>query len=277
MGLFDKVGSFIKREAEDLEEAAESMKEKLDSELTRREEELAMTPSEKIAALQEQAALTDDKLDAIAGKALGQQAQADAVAEVAEIGADELPNVTHVVISEDGEELQVPVVEAPTPEDLKKDIPVFPDLPHLRDESAASTPGTSASPATTTATVAAAADAAEAAAASRPTPESVYEIQEAVTHDQAFPDGQLPPPPGRAHSVTPPTAPAPEPEVAAAPVADTPAPVIEPAATAEAQSAPAPAANYNKTPAQIKYEQARAAADDLLKELRGELKDEGEI
>ena len=35
--------------------------------------------------------------------------------------------------------------------------------------------------------------------------------------------------------------------------------------------------DYGKTPAQLKYERARAAANSLLDELRGELKEEGEI
>ena len=65
MGIFDKVGSFIKREADDLGDAAEGIKEKFDQELTNRENELEMTPSEKIAALQQEAAASDARFDAI--------------------------------------------------------------------------------------------------------------------------------------------------------------------------------------------------------------------
>ena len=43
MGFFNKVGSFLKREAKDLGDAAEDVKKKLDDELTRREDELKMT------------------------------------------------------------------------------------------------------------------------------------------------------------------------------------------------------------------------------------------
>ena len=65
--------------------------------------------------------------------------------------------------------------------------------------------------------------------------------------------------------------PAPEPVVAE---------VAEPAPVGQVDDTPSvdpSSPDYGKTPAQLKYERARAAANDLLDELRGELKDEGEI
>lgn len=55
-------------------------------------------------------------------------------------------------------------------------------------------------------------------------------------------------------------------------VAEDPEPAAAPAA-----SAPKPEPTFDKTPAQRKYEEARLAADALLEELRGELRDDGEI
>ena len=55
-------------------------------------------------------------------------------------------------------------------------------------------------------------------------------------------------------------------------VAEDPEPAPAPAAPA-----PTPEPTFEKTPAQRKYEEARRAADALLEELRGELRDDGEI
>lgn len=204
MGFLDKLGSFLKREAKDIGEAAEGVKDKLDEELTKREEELAMTPSEKIAALQEKATLGDDKLDRIADKALGREAMAEAVAEVGDVSSEtELPNVTHIVLA-DGD-------EAATADEAAEE--------KASDH--------------------------ESAAAKSDSSDVDQPAESATAEDSAAPQN-------------------------AAEAAD--------AAEAAAGGPKAPSAtNYDKTPAQIKYEQARAAADDLLKELRGELKDDGEI
>ena len=151
MGIFDKVGSFLKREADDLGDAAEGVEDKFDQELTKRETELEMTPSEKIAALQQEAAASDARIDAIVNKAADRGAMADAVAEVGEISPDvQLPTVTHIVLPDgrvkSGDDVSppsidvadtasdVPVVDAPTAEDLAKfdpppPAPVVEDLP----------------------------------------------------------------------------------------------------------------------------------------------------
>ena len=262
MGLFDKVGSFLKREAKDLGDAAEGAKDRLDSELSKREQELQMTPSEKIAALQQQASVTDAQLDAIADKTTGRDALADAVAEVGAISADaSLPNITHIVlpdgrvrsgndipkhvVDDKGTVHEVPVVEAPTTDDLEKFDP----------------PATIPSPvdqATTANAVdevldAGAADGGETAEPSSPSAAM-------VTTDE--PD--LPPPPAAAVTE--------QPDESPASGADEP----------DDNESDDPTKNlsnpdYGKTPAQIKYEQARAAANDLLSELRGELKDDGQL
>lgn len=202
MGFFDKVGSLFKREAKDLGDAVEGVKNTFAQELTKREHELEMTPSQKIAALQQQAATTDARFDAISDKASGKGALADAVAEVGQLPVDvSLPNITHILLPDgrvrSGNDLDqvvdisgavhhVPVVEAPTVEDLEIfDLPAIADLP--------------VSPVTE---------------------------PEAVTEDEP--------------------------------------PEVDPSS-----------ADYGKTPAQLKYEQARTAANILLDELRGELKDDG--
>ena len=45
----------------------------------------------------------------------------------------------------------------------------------------------------------------------------------------------------------------------------------------EPDPAPEASPTYEKTPAQLKYEEARAAADALLEELRGELREDGDL
>lgn len=243
MGLFDKVGSFFRREAKDFGDAAEVVKDKLDHELSKREHQLEMTPAEKVTALQQQASANDERFDQIAEKAAGRRALADAVAEVGELANDaSLPNISHIVLPDgrvrSGNDVNqvvdasapahdVPVIEVPTTDDLGQeqpphptaslpdaaaapDVPDTPDSPESPDTPAVDDLGQDL-PAPPTSTPAAAA-------------ESAVEATEAVPQ-------QLDP------------------------------------------SNPA----FGKTPAQLKYELARAAANELLDELRGELKDDGEI
>jgi len=209
MGFLDKVGSFLKREAADLGDAADGVKDKFEQELSKREQELKMSPSEKIAALQAQASGTDSKLDAIADKALGREALADAATEVSEIPATTgLPNVTHVVSANDQADGQL----LSTDDTSANDTAASADHARSADELAAlpETP-----------------DSTEGTATDAPEP-----VSETLSPSNA-----------RGDSVAPTT----------------------------------PGTKYDKTPAQIKYEQARDAADDLLAELRGELKDDGSI
>lgn len=69
MGIFDKATRFLKGEAADIGDAAEQLKDRFDEELTRREVELAKSPSEKIDDLQAKAAQTDNEFDRILAKA----------------------------------------------------------------------------------------------------------------------------------------------------------------------------------------------------------------
>lgn len=101
-----------------------------------------------------------------------------------------------------------------------------------------------------------------------------------------------PPPPPLPEPVAPAAEPAPaEADASEPPRRETPAEIaarvvaeLEQAVAEEPEPAPAPAApapkpepTFEKTPAQRKYEEARRAADALLEELRGELRDDGEI
>jgi ElaB/YqjD/DUF883 family membrane-anchored ribosome-binding protein len=253
MGFFDKVGSFFKREAKDLGDAAEDIKATFDQELTKREKQLEMTPSEKIAALQQQASATDARFDAIAGKASGLGALADAVAEVGHPPVDaSVPSVTHIVLPDGrvrsgshieqvaddaGAAHDVPVVEAPTTEDLQKsDVPEATDIP--------------APPVTE--------------------PESAVERRLAVhlAEAKSVIDDFSTPPGGEPAIILddlPVTAVADGPEPTSPEAEESPSEVD--------QSSP----GYGKTPAQLNYERARAAANTLLDELRAELKDDGTI
>ena len=283
MGIFDKVGSFIRREAKDLGDAADGVKDKFDQELTKREQELEMTPSEKIAALQQQAAASDANFDAIADKATGRTANADAVAEVGDLPADvSLPNVTHIVLPDGrvksgasidkvaeagGTVHEIPLVQAPTHEDLSK-----PETAAASPDSTPESPTTQAvpvAPAHVPVTPAEPAAPLEPAAQepvvpSEPTAPLEPTAQEPVVSVE-------PSAPADDHSEVPNTAQASAEVDVAAPASDS---VEEPETTT---AAPSSDPGYDKTPAQIKYELAREAANDLLDELRGELKGDGEI
>lgn len=68
MSLFDKVGAFLKREADDVGDIAARARDRLDQELTEREAELKMTPEEKLRAIQRKSSETDAKMERIADK-----------------------------------------------------------------------------------------------------------------------------------------------------------------------------------------------------------------
>lgn len=239
MGLFDKVGSFFRREAKDFGDAAEVVKDKLDHELSKREHQLEMTPAEKITALQQQASANDERFDQIAEKAAGRRALADAVAEVGELANDaSLPNISHIVLPDgrvrSGNDVNqvvdasapahdVPVIEVPTTDDLGQEQPPHPT---------ASLPDAAAAP-----------DVPD-------TPDSPESPDTPAVDDL----GQdLPAPPTSTPAAVPESA-------------------VEATEAVPQQLDPSNPA-FGKTPAQLKYELARAAAN----ELRGELKDDGEI
>lgn len=82
MGVFDKVKAFLKSEGEDLKDGLDSVKDKMDAELTKREQELAASPSERIEMMQDDMAATDQRFDAISDKVGEQTASAAADAEM---------------------------------------------------------------------------------------------------------------------------------------------------------------------------------------------------
>lgn len=265
MAFFD----FLKREAKDLGDAAEKAKDRFDQELTKREQELEMTPSEKVAALQEQASTNDAKFDAILEKAGAQGAMADAVADV-----ESLPKVTHIVLPDgqvrSGEEAgpavadqhgtapEVPLVSAPTTEELQE------------PPAAAESP-TAQIPADTNPVAPPAATAEPAPSQGLPAPPAAAT---AAVHDQSTP----PTPVVRPSSEPPEAVVTSSVESSAAPQgAPTPAPAANVAPSQPSVSDDPTNPDFGKTPAQLKYERARAAANDLLDELREELKDEGDI
>lgn len=341
MGLFDKVGAFIKREAEDIGEVAERARDRLDEELTEREEELEMTPSEKLRALQRKGRETDDRFDEIIDKAEARASQVEAEAEVAAVPVDlgeDAPNVTHIVLP-DGSVRSGDDPPEPEPgEDDEADgtpeagdlswvapqageeavVPAFQGRVATAEDSASST-SDQADPASgeiepiSEPMVDPFPDAPQAPAPPIETPAETF--QTASSPDVLAPGlDDLPPPPAAPIEAAAPVTPAapvedlavhtaeptPDPgdasetpsEIAARVVADLdvaePAPAAD-AATESAELAPAAVATepvppaappepvFDKTPAQIKYEQAREAADALLDELRGELKADGEI
>jgi len=253
MAFFD----FLKREAKDLGDAAEKAKDRFDQELTKREQELEMTPSEKIAAIQRQAEGSDAKVNAILDKAGAQGAMADGVAEVGS-----LPNVTHIVlpdgqvksgeqapaaiVDDDGTVHQVPLVSAPTAEDLQK-------------------PAATRAPAPVQP-----APVVQAPPAQQPAPTPAPPVSGPSPEEIAAMEGTAPAT-AQAPVVTPQAEDLPSPP--AAPVVPSTADPV--AAVTETPTPSNP--ELSKTPAQLKYERARAAANDLLDELREELKDDGDI
>jgi len=200
MGFLDKVTSFLKSEAKDIGEMAESAKDKFDEGLTAREEALEQTPADKIRDIQENAKAQDAEFDRILTKADAKVADQTAEAEVAELAAD--------VSTGSSAEAGGDVMDALDP---------VADSDTEAVESETDSASEAAEPDTLSGVDQAAADA-EAKAA------------------QAASDA------GDA-----------APQVAAASV-----PPV-------------------KSDAQIRYEQAKASADDLLNELRGELDADGQI
>lgn len=53
MSLWDDVKTFFRREAADVKEGLDDLRDKLDAELTKREEELAASPSERLDMIKE--------------------------------------------------------------------------------------------------------------------------------------------------------------------------------------------------------------------------------
>lgn len=177
MGFLDKLTGFLKGEAKDIGEMAESAKDRLDEELTKREHDLAQSPADKIRDIQQETLAEDAEFDRILDKAGVKQATADAEAEVAAVSAE------------------------PTEDEAVNDL----------------------------------ADAVGGGEAGAEAEEPVADVTEKLD------------------------------------------PVGEEGIAGSAGNASRPRAEFDKTSAQHRYEEQRAAADDLLDELRGELDADGEI
>lgn len=81
MGFLDRVTSWFRTEVRDVREAVDRVEQDLDADLSRRERELTATPEERLAMIQEESA-GDDLLAEVQAKIDGQQAKADANAEL---------------------------------------------------------------------------------------------------------------------------------------------------------------------------------------------------
>lgn len=276
MGLFKKVTSFLRREAEDVGDAADDLKDRFDEGLAKREAELEMTPSEKIEAIQEQADATDSRFDEILEKA---EAQGHLVEAEAEVAAAEpvLPNITHIVLPDgrvkSGDEIDDrPVPPIGLPPAVPTGAAPVPSQPGGQAPSDGTEPEIGSL---------------EWVMASDPE-DRLTSGESSTTSNPMTASGAIIKP-SNAPAAPPPEAPAPEPVAAPPPAAEAPlaaeAPAPEPTPAAEAQPAPEASpqpdpevsADFGKTPAQLKYEKARAAANALLEELRGELHDDGDI
>ena len=82
MSLWDTVKSFFAREAADVKEGLDGLKDKLDAELTKREREMEATPSERIEMIEGDMAETESVFDRIEADIDGRSASADADEEV---------------------------------------------------------------------------------------------------------------------------------------------------------------------------------------------------
>ncbi|KAG1647895.1 hypothetical protein GQR58_030258 [Nymphon striatum] len=302
MGLFDKVGAFIKREADDIGEVAERARDRIDDALTEREEELEMTPSEKLRALQRKARQTDERFDEIVDKAearaAGTEAEADAApAAPVDLGEDvpeheEPEEVVEAgdlswVAPRDGEEAIFPAFQGRVsaaepssgPVGEPEEDPRDAEHPPAAHEQAIAAEEPAEQPLTTPEAPVEGGESVETAVVQvdEPTVEATSEAAEPtdLPHPPAVPDvpAAVAEPVAAAVPVETPA------EIAARVVADLEEAVSsDPVATEPVpQAAPAPEPTFEKTPAQLKYEKAREAADALLDELRGELKNDGEI
>lgn len=84
MGFWDSVKAFFQREAGDVKEGLGGLKDKLDSELTRREAELEATPSERLDMIREDIESSGSALDDIEAKIDRRLSEGEGEAEAAE-------------------------------------------------------------------------------------------------------------------------------------------------------------------------------------------------
>ena len=85
MSFWERFKAFLSREAEDVKEGFDDLRDKLDAELTRREQELEATPSERLEMIQEDIESSDSVFDRIEDKIDARLGEGDGVAEVIEV------------------------------------------------------------------------------------------------------------------------------------------------------------------------------------------------
>ena len=91
MALWDSVKSFFQREAADVVEGLEGLRDKLDGELTRREAELEATPAERLDMIRDDIESSGSPFDDIEAKLDDRLSQGQGVEEVAAL--DDPPDV----------------------------------------------------------------------------------------------------------------------------------------------------------------------------------------
>jgi hypothetical protein len=82
MTLWDTLKSFFAREASDVKEGLDGLRDKLDAELTKREREMEASPSERIEMLEGEMGETESVLDRIEAEIDGRESSAEAAEEI---------------------------------------------------------------------------------------------------------------------------------------------------------------------------------------------------
>ena len=82
MGFLDSLKTWFRSESADAKDLLGETRDRLASDLDRREAELHATPSERLEQLQEQIADGENSFDALRDKIEGREAKADAVDEL---------------------------------------------------------------------------------------------------------------------------------------------------------------------------------------------------
>ena len=76
MGLLDSISRWFKNEATDIKSSVDDLEQRLDTDMSRKERELAASPEERLEMIQDEIGESDsfsaiqDKIDATQGKAL---------------------------------------------------------------------------------------------------------------------------------------------------------------------------------------------------------------
>ena len=91
MSWWERLTAIFKREATDLKEGLGNVGKSLDSELARKERELAATPEERIDMILEEQSAEDTRFQELEDKLLGRETDAEAVEEVEAEPADDPP------------------------------------------------------------------------------------------------------------------------------------------------------------------------------------------